>query len=441
MRMGVGAVMGAKRLKAVALVGGTLPAAADPKALAGITTLNTSRLEGNDLTRWQKNPPGFAAWVDTITDPGYLSVENFRSGAPPDREAFASRRFLEFYRGEAPCPGCPNDCIKQFEAGGEAGSGGMHQEIAGSLGPNVGLTDLATLVRANRYCNLQGIDPVSAGFSISFAMECFEKGLLSRRDTDGLDVRFGNQEVLLPLLERIATRQSLGRLLGEGTRRAAESLGADAVPLAMQVKSVEMTCFEPRGQTNLALGFATAPIGPRYDICEHDWDFDTRSGWSHTLENSRTLGILRRIPMDYLGPDKVRVGRLQRALPLDLLIFCEPAGAGYRRNASGSPPSTGMTWPVVFALASPASQQIALAQSCGRIGRRVIVRLRVELRQLGPAAPRSARRRRTRCCTSAARRSRDRAGTSTSRRSPSPARCRSPARAGRGRSPARGSGD
>ena len=134
-------------------------AAADPKALAGITTLNASRLEGNDLTRWQKHPPGFAAWVDTITDPGYLSVENFRSGAPPDREAFASRRFLEFYRGEAPCPGCPNDCIKQFEAGGEAGSGGMHQEIAGALGPNVGLTDLATLVRANRYCNLQGHRP------------------------------------------------------------------------------------------------------------------------------------------------------------------------------------------------------------------------------------------------------------------------------------------
>jgi len=332
MRLGVGAVMGAKRLKAVALVRGGLPPAADPEALAGITTLNVSRLEENDLTRWQKHPPGFAAWVDTITDPGYLSVENFRSGAPPDREAFASRRFLEFYRGEAPCPGCPNDCIKQFEAGGEAGSGGMHQEIAGSLGPNVGLTDLATLVRANRYCNLQGIDPVSAGFSISFAMECFEKGLLTRRDTDGLDVRFGNQEVLLPLLERIATRQSLGRLLGEGTRRAAESLGADAVPLAMQVKSVEMTCFEPRGQTNLALGFATAPIGPRYDICEHDWDFDTRSGWGHTLQNSRTLGILRRIPMDYLGPDKVRNFKVLNNLwsACDALDFCIFASAPTR---------------------------------------------------------------------------------------------------------------
>jgi aldehyde:ferredoxin oxidoreductase len=163
-------------------------------------------------------------------------------------------------------------------------------------------------------------------------MECFEKGLLNRRDTEGLDVRFSNQEVILPLLQQIATRQSLGQLLGEGTRRAAESLGAEARPLAMQVKSVEMTCFEPRGQTNLALGFATAPIGPRYDICEHDWDFDTRSGWSHTLESSRTLGILRRIPMDYLGPDKVRNFKVLNNLwsACDALDFCIFASAPTR---------------------------------------------------------------------------------------------------------------
>jgi aldehyde:ferredoxin oxidoreductase len=332
MRLGVGAVMGAKRLKAVALAGGSLPPAADPKALADITTLNASRVETNDLTRWQKNPPGFAAWVDTITDPGYLSVENFRSGVPPDRKAFASQQFLEFYRGEVPCPGCTNDCIKQFEVDGEPGSGGMHQEIAGALGPNVGLTDMATLVRANRLCNLQGIDPVSAGFCISFAMECFEKGLLTRQDTGGLNLMFAAQESVLPLLEQIATRQTLGRLLGEGTRRAAESLGEEALPLAMQVKAVEMTCFEPRGQTNLALGFATAPIGPRYDICEHDWDFDTRSGWSHTLESSRTLGILRRIPMDYLGPDKVRNFKVLNNLwsACDALDFCIFASAPTR---------------------------------------------------------------------------------------------------------------
>lgn len=331
MRLGTGAVMGAKNLKAVVLVGGSLPPAADPVGLQQITDVNRSRLEQNELTRWQKRPPGFAAWVDTITDPGYLSVENFRSGRPPNRDPFSSSRFLELYRGEAPCPGCPNDCIKQFEASGESGSGGMHQEIAGSLGPNVGLTDLELLVRANRYCNLQGLDPVSAGFCISFAMECSEKGLLTRRDSGGA-LQFGDNAVILPLLEQIVRRQALGSLLADGTRRAAESIGPEALPLAMQVKSVEMTCFEPRGQTNLALGFATAPIGPRYDICEHDWDFDTRSGWSHTLENSRALGILRRVPMDYLGPDKVRNFKVLSNLwsACDALDFCIFASAPTR---------------------------------------------------------------------------------------------------------------
>ncbi len=332
MRLGVGAVMGSKKVKAIALAGGSLPPAADPEALARISALAASRLEQNELTRWQKHPPGFAAWIDTITDPGYLSVENFRSSATPNRDVFASSRFLEFYRGEAPCPGCPNDCIKQFEVDGEPGSGGMHQEIAGTLGPNIGLTDLAVLVRANRYCNLHGLDPVSAGFSISFAMESFAKGLLTTHDTNGWNVQFGNNGVVLPLLEQIAHRQSLGNLLAEGTRRAAESIGPAAVPLAMQVKSVEMTSFEPRGQTNLALGFATAPIGPRYDICEHDWDFDTRSGWSHTLESSRALGILRRIPMDYLGPDKVRNFKVLNNLwsACDALDFCIFASAPTR---------------------------------------------------------------------------------------------------------------
>jgi aldehyde:ferredoxin oxidoreductase len=74
----------------------------------------------------------------------------------------------------------------------------------------------------------------------------------------------------------------------------------------MEVKGLEMVPFEPRTQSNLALGYAVAPIGPRYDICEHDWDFDTEVGWDHTMTYSRTLGILERIPMEYVGPDKVR---------------------------------------------------------------------------------------------------------------------------------------
>ena len=94
----------------------------------------------------------------------------------------------------------------------------------------------------------------------------------------------------------------------------------------MHVKGLEMVCFEPRTQTNLAMGFATAPIGPRYDICEHDWDFDTKVGWEHTLDSSRTLGILQRIPMQSTDESKVRNFKALNVLwsgadALDLCIF------------------------------------------------------------------------------------------------------------------------
>ena len=102
MRMGMGAVMGSKNLKAIVLVEGSLPALADPVAFARITALNQSRINDNELTRWQKEPPGFSAWVDTITDPGYLSFENFRSGKTPDIRPFAKDRSYKIRRSYCP---------------------------------------------------------------------------------------------------------------------------------------------------------------------------------------------------------------------------------------------------------------------------------------------------------------------------------------------------
>ena len=141
-----------------------------------------------------------------------------------------------------------------------------------------------------------------------------------------MELRFGNTAVLLPLVEMIAQRQGIGDELAEGAKRAAGRFGKAAAGLAMHVKGLEMVPFEPRTMTNLALGYATAPVGPRYDICEHDWDFDVKAGWEHSLERSRTLGILRRIPMQYVGADKVRNYKALNTIwsacdTLDLCVF------------------------------------------------------------------------------------------------------------------------
>jgi len=106
--------------------------------------------------------------------------------------------------------------------------GGPEYETVGAFGPNCGVSDLNAIARANELCNAYMLDSISAGATLSFAMECFEHGLITLEDTGGIDLRFGNAEAMLQMLEMIALRQGFGDLLAEGSRRAAEKIGGDA---------------------------------------------------------------------------------------------------------------------------------------------------------------------------------------------------------------------
>ncbi len=332
-RMGIGAVMGSKQLKAIVIRGENTPPVANPDACAALTARYASKMRTNSLTRWQLDPPGFSAWVHTHGIDAALCVRNYRDSAFEAAENYRPEQFMQHYRhdDDGACPGCPNNCIKFFNPAGDnnnsknknnqtLGAGGIHQEITGTLGPNCGIADLDVVLQANLLCNELGLDPTSLGFTLSMAMECVERGLLDA------PLRFGDGAALLQMIDDIAHRRGLGNILAEGAKRAAQHIGGAAPQYALHVKGLEMVCFEPRTQTNLALGYAIAPIGPRYDICEHDWDFDTTVGWEHTLDSSRTLGIIERIPMNYLGPDKVRNFKALLTLwsaadALDMCIF------------------------------------------------------------------------------------------------------------------------
>lgn len=323
-RMGIGAVMGAKRLKAVVLRGNLRPPVADPATCERLTRDYALKMRDNALTRWQLEPPGFSAWVQLHGLDASLCTRNYRDSAFEAADNYAPEHFMRRYLREGHCPGCPNNCIKFFATGDDSTydprAGGIHQEITGTLGPNCGIADLDAVLKANVLCNEYGLDPTSLGFTLSMAMECVERGLLD------IPLRFGDAEAMLAMIHDIALRRGFGDILAEGSKRAAERIGGDAPRYALHVKGQEMVCFEPRTQTNLALGYATAPVGPRYDINEHDWDFDTEVGWEHTLNSSRTLGILERIPMDYQGVDKVRNFKALATLwsaadALDMCIF------------------------------------------------------------------------------------------------------------------------
>ena len=332
-RMGMGAVMGSKRLKAIVIRGENAPPVADPAACAALTARYATKMRQNSLTLWQLNPPGFSAWVHTHGIDAALCVRNYRESVFEAAEHYRPEQFMRHFLrdasdGDETCPGCPNNCIKFFglpdnpAAARASGihAGGIHQEITGTLGPNCGIANIEAVLRANIMCNELGLDPTSLGFTLSMAMECVERGLLDA------PLRFGDADAMLSMIDAIAHRRGLGDVLAEGAKRAAQQIGGDAPKYALHVKGLEMVCFEPRTQTGLALGYALAPIGPRYDICEHDWDFDTNVGWEHTLDSSRTIGIIERIPMNQLGPDKVRNFKALLTLwsaadALDLCIF------------------------------------------------------------------------------------------------------------------------
>jgi aldehyde:ferredoxin oxidoreductase len=307
-RAGMGAVMGSKLLKAITISGGALPPVADPGRCEVMTASYAERMRKNPLTLWQLEPPGFSAWVQLHGLDAALCSYNYRDSEFLGADNYAPNEFMRYFRHDGVCPGCPNACIKFFASEDndyDARGGAIHQEITGALGPNLGNADLEALIKANILCNEYGIDPDSLGYTLSMAMECIDVGLIDEA-TFGVSLRFGNAQSILQIIPQIAVREGIGNLLAEGVKRAAEKIGNGAERFAMHVKGLEMVPFEPRSQTNLGLGYAVAAVGPRYEICEHDWDFDTRVGWPHTLDSSRTIGITERIGMGYLGPEKVR---------------------------------------------------------------------------------------------------------------------------------------
>jgi aldehyde:ferredoxin oxidoreductase len=258
-RLGLGAVLGAKNVKAVVCVGRVVPdqLVADPEALSRLAAQYASAVPGNPLTSWQHGEPGFGVWSG---EPGYAPVANFadttaRGGvgtAPPPERVAA-------------CPGCPTDCMKVYVGAV------LHQEALAMLGPNLGVGDPWAI---HARCIQLGLDPVSLGGTLAAA---------------------GIPPGEVPAtVERIAAG---GDPLGEGAARVAPDR-------AMTSKGVELPPFDPRVQPNLGLGYAVAPIGPRYDIVEHDLDFDPDEGLPHSYPELDRLGVRaprRRGELDVAG--------------------------------------------------------------------------------------------------------------------------------------------
>ena len=264
-RCGLGAVMGSKQLKAVAVRGHGPVRVANPTRFHDLATDFHRRLRANP-TFPAVHAHGTEGLVDLINELGRFPTKNFQMGSFPeahkiDAEALEARAFVRHLA----CFGCPVACDKLYRLpdGPYAGTAlrSVEYETLNALGSCVWNANLDNILAANRLCDELGMDTTSAGRAISFAMELWEKGILNLDDTGGLELRWGDSQLILQLLGMIARRQGFGDLLAEGVRRAAQAIGRDAEEYAMHVKGLEIPAQDGRAQKSMGLAHVTSTRG------------------------------------------------------------------------------------------------------------------------------------------------------------------------------------
>ena len=256
-RGGVGAVMGAKNLKAIALRGQRKTAVADPAGVEALAAALRRHSLGPLTAKYREI--GTVANLSVFNRLGSLPTRNFRQSSFARAEALSGEQLLAntFSRTHG-CASCTIRCERLFTASSGAEQR-LEYETLFALGPLCGIEDPDVVLQAAGLCDHYGLDTISTGGTLAWAMECAEKDLFPQARAAGLG--FGRAEALLATIAAIGERRDLGELLAEGSKRAAQQLGPEAARWAMQVKGMELPGYEPRSLKTVALGLAVSPRG------------------------------------------------------------------------------------------------------------------------------------------------------------------------------------
>ena len=263
-RCGMGAVMGSKRLKAIAAWGKRRIEIANPEGFREIYGIALKRISESRLSVGLKKY-GTAGVLDLINEGGGVPTKNWQTGVFPQADEInvsaLNRKILVGTKG---CFACTTGCTRATEVktGPYAFRGeGPEYESIGGLGSMCMIDDIEAIAYGHYLCNEYGLDSISTGTTIAFAMECFEKGILTKSDTGGLELNFGDATVMVALIHKIAKREGIGHLLAEGVKRASERIGRGSERFAMHCKGLELPSYDPRAMRILGLGYATATRG------------------------------------------------------------------------------------------------------------------------------------------------------------------------------------
>jgi aldehyde:ferredoxin oxidoreductase len=283
-RGGLGAVMGAKNLKAVAVAGTQRVEVANPAGVVAAAKDLSRRSFGPATAKYREL--GTVANLLTFNRFAALPTRNFQQGTFEEATALSGEELNAAHRvARRSCAACTIGCEHIYAS--PDGEVRLEYETLFALGPLCGIGDRQTVLRGARLCDELGLDTISAGATVAFAMECAERGLLREPE-----LRFGNGDMLLSLLPRIARRDGLGDLLAEGTRRAAATIGGEAPNFAPHVKGLEIPGYEPRALQTMALGFAVGSRGADHNRSgAYEVDFSARADRLHGTPEAAHLAV------------------------------------------------------------------------------------------------------------------------------------------------------
>jgi len=318
-RCGIGAVMGSKNLKAIVADGSKDVSVADPERFKALAKkLGPSMKDGPEVLR----TGGTSVGLDHCENIGNHPIRNWYQGEYKEGAAkltgmtMVKERLVDRYH----CGKCVINCGRIIKVQGGPYDGkeaaGPEYETLGLLGSNCLVDDLDAVIKSNELCNRYGMDTISTGSVIGFGMEAFENNIITKEDTEGLDLVWGSGEAVHTMIERIAYKKGLGELLGKGVRKASRILGGMAPEFAVEVKGLEPPAHDPRALFTVALGFATSNRGACH-VAAFSHDFE-EGGFIEDLGTPR-------LPKRFTPVDKAEnVFQMQNLMGMfDSMVCCK----------------------------------------------------------------------------------------------------------------------
>jgi len=336
-RTGMGAVMGSKNLKAVAVRGKKRPSVADKAGLNKLARWGAANLADSDIAGLAKY--GTAETTGANQTSGTLPAYNYNSGVFDGWEAIdgttmydtilkGASEGVQDREGRDTCYACTVRCkrvaeITEGKYKVDPHYGGPEYETTSTFGNYCAIDDLPAISKANEICNKYGMDSISCGATIAWAFESFNEGKLTLEDTDGLDLTWGNAESMVKLTEKIAKRDGFGDLLAEGSARAAKKIGRGTEQYLITFKGQEAPAHMPRVKRSLAIIYATNPFGADHQSHEHDPAIE--GDFEFYTDRMAVLGFSKAQEPQSLSDEKIRFAMVSQHMysAMDSLNLCQ----------------------------------------------------------------------------------------------------------------------